>query len=127
MTTPPPTTPPERTTARHRTTAPTEGTPVHDTSGVTTTRRTMLAGTVGTVMEWYDFSLYGLASALVFGPLFFGSSGTGATPASVVTALVAAGGSVTPVVLYVIAGCAVTALAVLGGRETARGEIRTGG
>ncbi|WP_121830348.1 MFS transporter [Streptomyces sp. S1] len=48
-------------------------------------RRTMLASTVGTVMEWYDFNLYGLASALVFGPLFFGSSSTGATLASFAT------------------------------------------
>ncbi|MFD4684231.1 MFS transporter [Streptomyces sp. NPDC086091] len=48
-------------------------------------RRTMVAGTVGTVMEWYDFNLYGLASALVFGPLFFGSDSTGATLASFAT------------------------------------------
>lgn len=34
-------------------------------------RRTLVASTVGTVMEWYDFNLYGLASALVFGKLFF--------------------------------------------------------
>ncbi|MFB7608669.1 MFS transporter [Streptomyces gardneri] len=48
-------------------------------------RRTMVASTVGTVMEWYDFNLYGLASALVFGPLFFGSTSTGATLASFAT------------------------------------------
>ncbi|MFF6984654.1 MFS transporter [Streptomyces sp. NPDC008343] len=48
-------------------------------------RRTMAASTVGTVMEWYDFNLYGLASALVFGPLFFGSSGAGAVLASFAT------------------------------------------
>ncbi|MFJ3527681.1 MULTISPECIES: MFS transporter [unclassified Streptomyces] len=48
-------------------------------------RRTMVASTVGTVMEWYDFNLYGLASALVFGPLFFGSSSTGGTLASFAT------------------------------------------
>ncbi|MEV5583075.1 MFS transporter [Streptomyces parvus] len=45
----------------------------------------MLASTVGTVMEWYDFNLYGLASALIFGPLFFGSSSTGGTLASFAT------------------------------------------
>ncbi len=49
------------------------------------TRRTMVASTVGTVMEWYDFNLYGLASALVFGPLFFGSSSLGGTLASFAT------------------------------------------
>ena len=45
-------------------------------------RRTMVASTVGTVMEWYDFNLYGLASALIFGPLFFGSGSVGGTLAS---------------------------------------------
>ncbi|GAA3884084.1 MFS transporter [Leifsonia kafniensis] len=45
-------------------------------------RRTLLASTVGTVLEWYDFNLYGLASALVFGPLMFGSSGVGGTLAA---------------------------------------------
>ncbi|MFY7066952.1 MFS transporter [Nocardiopsis changdeensis] len=29
---------------------------------------------MGTVIEWYDFTLYGLAAALVFAPLFFGGS-----------------------------------------------------
>lgn len=48
-------------------------------------RRTMVASTVGTVMEWYDFNLYGLASALVFGPLFFGTSSVGGTLASFAT------------------------------------------
>lgn len=45
----------------------------------------MVASTVGTVMEWYDFNLYGLASALIFGPLIFGSSSVGATLASFAT------------------------------------------
>ena len=34
-------------------------------------RRAMIAGTVGTAIEWYDFFLYGTAAALVFPPLFF--------------------------------------------------------
>lgn len=34
-------------------------------------RRAVIASTVGTTIEWYDFLLYGTASALVFGPLFF--------------------------------------------------------
>ncbi|WP_275295415.1 MFS transporter [Amycolatopsis sp. La24] len=51
----------------------------------TVDRRTMVAGTVGTVMEWYDFNLYGLASALIFGPLFFASSSVGGTLASFAT------------------------------------------
>jgi MFS transporter, MHS family, shikimate and dehydroshikimate transport protein len=50
-----------------------------------TRRRTMLASTVGTVMEWYDFNLYGLASALIFGPLIFGTTSLGGVLASFAT------------------------------------------
>ncbi len=35
------------------------------------TRRVVLASFVGTTIEWYDFFLYGTASALVFNRLFF--------------------------------------------------------
>lgn len=35
------------------------------------TRRVVTAGFVGTMIEWYDFFLYGTASALVFDKLFF--------------------------------------------------------
>ncbi|RKT89010.1 metabolite-proton symporter [Saccharopolyspora antimicrobica] len=35
------------------------------------TRRTGLAGMIGTTIEWYDFYIYGLAAALVFGTEFF--------------------------------------------------------
>jgi MFS transporter, MHS family, shikimate and dehydroshikimate transport protein len=34
-------------------------------------RRVALASMVGTTIEWYDFFIFGTASALVFGPLFF--------------------------------------------------------
>ncbi|MFF2347646.1 MFS transporter [Pseudarthrobacter sp. NPDC058119] len=34
-------------------------------------RRALAAGTVGTLIEWYDYGLYGAASALIIGPLFF--------------------------------------------------------
>jgi MFS family permease len=34
-------------------------------------RHVMLAAGVGSALEWYDFFIYGLASALVFGKLFF--------------------------------------------------------
>jgi MFS family permease len=34
-------------------------------------RRAMLASTVGTLIEWYDFLLYGTVSALIFGKLYF--------------------------------------------------------
>ncbi|GIH99416.1 MFS transporter [Planobispora takensis] len=35
------------------------------------TRRVIVAGLIGTSLEWYDFFLYGSAAALVFGKLFF--------------------------------------------------------
>lgn len=34
-------------------------------------RRAAMASTVGAIVDWYDFFLYGTAAALVFGPLFF--------------------------------------------------------
>jgi MFS transporter, MHS family, shikimate and dehydroshikimate transport protein len=37
------------------------------------TKRVALAGTIGTAVEWYDFYIYGMAAALVFGPQFFPS------------------------------------------------------
>lgn len=47
--------------------------------------RMTLASTVGTVLEWYDFNLYGLAAALVFGPLMFGNSSLAGTLGSFAT------------------------------------------
>ena len=34
-------------------------------------RKVAIASLVGTTIEWYDFFLYGTASALIFGRLFF--------------------------------------------------------
>ena len=34
-------------------------------------RRALIASTVGTTIEWYDFLLYGTVTGLVFGKLFF--------------------------------------------------------
>ncbi len=48
----------------------------------------MVASTVGTTIEWYDFFLYNTASALVFGPLFFDNSGAGGVLASFSTQFV---------------------------------------
>ena len=40
----------------------------------TMAKRAGVAAFVGTTIEWYDFYIYGTASALVFGPLFFSDS-----------------------------------------------------
>ncbi len=34
-------------------------------------RKAVIASTIGTAIEWYDFFIYGAAAASVFGPLFF--------------------------------------------------------
>lgn len=36
-----------------------------------TIRRVVISAWIGNSIEYYDFLLYGLASALIFGPLFF--------------------------------------------------------
>src|SRR5919107_4794872 len=40
-------------------------------------RKAVVASTVGTTIEWYDFFLYNTAAALVFGPLFFANDEVG--------------------------------------------------
>ena len=40
-------------------------------STANSTRRVVIASFIGTTIEWYDFFLYGTASALVFNKLFF--------------------------------------------------------
>ena len=37
-------------------------------------RRAVIASTVGTTIEWYDFLLYSVVTGLVFGKLFFPNS-----------------------------------------------------
>jgi MFS family permease len=51
----------------------TGGSPLGDADTARHARRAVIASTVGTMIEWYDFYLYGLAAALVFGKLFFPS------------------------------------------------------
>jgi metabolite-proton symporter len=41
------------------------------TSGSASIRKVAIASFIGTTIEWYDFFLYGTASALIFGRLFF--------------------------------------------------------
>ncbi|MEV3874162.1 MFS transporter [Streptomyces sp. NPDC049906] len=40
------------------------------------TRRVLVASTIGSVIEWYDFYLYSTASVLLLGPLFFPEQST---------------------------------------------------
>lgn len=46
---------------------------VQSSEAPVTPARVATASMVGTIMEWYDFFLYGFTAALVFGPLFFPS------------------------------------------------------
>lgn len=48
-------------------------------------RRVVVASTFGTALEWYDFSLYGLAAALVLDKAFFAGGETFTTLASFAT------------------------------------------
>ena len=55
-----------------------DGNATMPTSGVrgqtaqsTSITRKIVAGLIGSALEWYDFSLYGVTAALVFAPLFF--------------------------------------------------------
>lgn len=53
-------------------TAATAATPPQSQSARTKlARRAAVASLVGTAVEWYDYFIFGTASALVFGPLFF--------------------------------------------------------
>ncbi len=45
--------------------------PAPDTAVRSQRRRAVIASTVGTTIEWYDFFLYGTAAALVFPRVFF--------------------------------------------------------
>ncbi|MDO5493475.1 MAG: MFS transporter [Nesterenkonia sp.] len=48
-------------------------------------RRALFAAVTGTLIEWYDYALYGAAAGLVIGPLFFADVGPGATLAAFAT------------------------------------------
>lgn len=55
-------------------------------------RRMYGASVAGTVIEWYDFALYGLAAALIFGPEYFpGAGDLGGVLASLATFAVGLG------------------------------------
>ena len=45
--------------------------PVEDTEHRANLRKAVIAATVGTTIEWYDFFIYGTAAGLVFGKLYF--------------------------------------------------------
>ncbi len=46
-------------------------TPLSDSQHSSELRKAVIAATVGTTIEWYDFFIYGTAAGLVFGKLFF--------------------------------------------------------
>jgi MFS family permease len=48
--------------------------PLSETDHSEQLRRAVIASTVGTTIEWYDFLLYGTVTGLVFGKLFFPES-----------------------------------------------------
>lgn len=48
-------------------------------------RRALISALLGTVIEWYDYALYGAAAAVVIAPLFFESSETGGQLAAFAT------------------------------------------
>src|SRR5215475_8066846 len=45
-----------------------------ETATLSSRMRVIFAACIGSALEWYDFFLYGIASALVFGELFFPKS-----------------------------------------------------
>ena len=51
--------------------------PARRSPGERGTLRVLLASLVGTTVEFYDFYIYGIASALVIGPVFFPAAGAG--------------------------------------------------
>lgn len=48
-------------------------------------RRALIASMLGTLVEWYDYALYGAAASLIIGPLFFSHMETGQTVAAFAT------------------------------------------
>src|SRR5579871_3016596 len=52
----------------------TAGGPVSEAEHAVQLRRAVLAATIGTTIEWYDFLLYGVVTGLVFAKLFFPTS-----------------------------------------------------
>jgi MFS transporter, MHS family, shikimate and dehydroshikimate transport protein len=48
--------------------------PIAAPSGLVSMPKVAVASFIGAMLEWYDFFLFGTASALIFGPLFFPSA-----------------------------------------------------
>lgn len=60
------------TTSRTPLESPISTTTLHDPNKLTPAgRRALFAAVLGTLIEWYDYALYGAAAGVVIGPLFF--------------------------------------------------------
>lgn len=60
-------------------TSPTDATVAEPAVEPEQLRRAVLASSVGSALEYYDFYIYGLATALIIGPLFFAPIGASAS------------------------------------------------
>jgi MFS family permease len=82
-------------------------------------RKAVIASTIGTAIEWYDFFIYGIGAGLIFGKLYFPNDepltatlaafGTGGPAPIIATSLFATYQSGYAISIY-IAACAVVSL-----------------
>ncbi len=74
-------------------------------------KRVVAASMAGTVVEWYEFFLYGTAATLVFGKIFFAKA--------------TSDDSSLPIALYLAGAAAITLIAVYFTRETKGIDLAT--
>jgi len=86
--------------------------------------RILWSSILGTAVEWYDFLIYAVATALVFNKRFFPSTGPalsgGLTPFIAAALMEWSGGAPWPIAAYLVACALLTATAALLAPETAR-------
>jgi hypothetical protein len=79
-------------------------------------RRAVTAATIGTIIEWYDYALYGAASGLIINKLFFPQFSAVGDP----------GGATRPALVCSEISKSMRALSVFEGREGAHANAPTG-